>query len=133
VRVALDLSVLITAYISRAGVCAELLKDVMLHHELVTSEFIVGEVTGKLTEKFLFPRADTTAIAASIRRSSSVVEPAKLASAECRDPDDILVLGTAVAGKCQLLVSVDRDLLDMKSFQGIAIVRPGDFWRRVGQ
>jgi predicted nucleic acid-binding protein len=44
VRIALDSSVLIAAHISRAGVCAELLEDLILHHELVTSEFILKEL-----------------------------------------------------------------------------------------
>jgi predicted nucleic acid-binding protein len=40
-------------------------------------------------------------------------------------------LGTAVAGECALLISVDRDLLDMMSVQGIPIARPGEFWQRI--
>ena len=43
-RIALDSSVLIAAHISRAGVCAELLEDVLLHHELVISDFILEEL-----------------------------------------------------------------------------------------
>ncbi len=43
---------------------------------------------------------------------------------------DIPVLGTAVAGECALLVSVDRDLLDMQEIREIPIIRPGEYWRR---
>lgn len=43
-KIALDSFVLIAAHISRAGVCAELLEDLLLQHELVTSEFILGEL-----------------------------------------------------------------------------------------
>jgi predicted nucleic acid-binding protein len=42
-------------------------------------------------------------------------------------------LGTAVAGQCALLVGVDRDLLDMKRIDDVAIIRPGEFWRRKAQ
>ncbi len=91
-RIALDSSVLIAAHISRAGVCAELLEDLLLHHELVTSEFILEELGRKLL--------------------------------------DIPVLGTAVGGECALLVSVDRDLLDMQRINEIPIIRPGEYWRR---
>jgi predicted nucleic acid-binding protein len=55
VRIALDSSVLIAAHISRAGVCAELLEDVLLHHELVISDFILEKLGPKLIEKFNFP------------------------------------------------------------------------------
>ena len=47
-RIALESSVLIAAHISRAGVCAELLEDLLLHHELVTSNFILQELRRKL-------------------------------------------------------------------------------------
>ncbi len=57
-RIALDPSVSIAAHISRTGVCAELLEDLLLHHELVTSEFVLQELHRKLMEKFNFPKRD---------------------------------------------------------------------------
>jgi len=59
-----------------------------------------------------------------------MVEPMALPAGSCRDPDDIPVLGTAVAGSSELLVAVDKDLLALGSYVGIAIVKPGEFWRR---
>ena len=129
-RIALDTSVLIAAHISRAGVCAEMLEDVLLHHELVTSEFILEELGRKLVEKFKFPQREADQVATFLRRASIVVLPADLQPDVCRDPTDIPVLGTAVGGECTLLISVDRDLLDMRSIDEIPITRPGDFWRR---
>jgi predicted nucleic acid-binding protein len=40
------------------------------------------------------------------------------------------VLGTAVAGECALLISVDRDLLDMQKIHENPIIRPGEYWRQ---
>lgn len=132
-RVALDSSVLIASHISRAGVCAELLEDVLLHHELVISAFILGEVDRMLVEKFNYPRRDADQVGHFLRRVSIVVEPSVLPPDLCRDPTDIAVLGTALAGECALLVSVDRDLLDMKTIQAIPIIRPGEYWRRAAE
>ncbi len=129
-RIALDSSVLIAAHISRAGVCAELLDDVLLHHELVISEFIIEEVRRKLLEKFRFPKNESDEVTAFLRRVGILVVPADLPTDLCRDPTDIPILGTAVAGECSLLISVDRDLLDMHDVTGIPIIRPGDYWRR---
>lgn len=129
-RIALDSSVLIAAHISRAGVCAELLEDLLLHHELVTSEFILGEFGRKLVEKFRFPEREVDQVAAFLRRAAVVVEPADLPPDVCRDPTDIPILGTAVGGDCALLISVDRDLLDMQRINEIPIIRPGEYWRR---
>jgi uncharacterized protein len=133
VRIALDSSVLIAAHISRAGVCAELLEDVLLHHELVISGFIIEELGRKLVEKFNFPRRDADQVGAFLRRVSIIVEPADLPPALCRDPTDLPVLGTAIAGACALLISVDRDLLDMQTIQAIPIIRPGEYWRRTAE
>jgi predicted nucleic acid-binding protein len=133
VRIALDSSVLIAAHISRAGVCAELLEDVLLHHELVISDFIVADLGRKLVEKFNFPKRDADQVGAFIRRVSIVVQPADLPSDLRLDPSDVPVLGTAVAGVCALLISVDRDLLDMQTIQAIPIIRPGEYWRRTAE
>ena len=132
-RIALDSSVLIAAHISRAGVCAELLEDVLLHHELVISDFILEELGRKLVEKFNFPRRDADQVRAFLHRASIVVQPADLPQNLCRDPTDVPVLGTAVAGECALLISVDRDLLDMQAIQTIPIIRPGEYWRRTAE
>ena len=128
-RIALDSSVLIAAHISRAGVCSELLEDVLSHHELVTSEFILDELARKLIEKFKFPKRDVSEVTAFLRSASAVVSPAELSASTCRDPTDVPVLGTAISGECALLVSVNRDLLDMKNINGIPIIRPGEYWR----
>ena len=53
-RVIIDSSVLVAAHISRAGVCAELLEDVLMDHELVMSQFIIDELARKLRDKFKF-------------------------------------------------------------------------------
>ena len=125
-RIALDSSVLIAAHISRAGVCAELLEDVLLHHELVISEFILEELGRKLFEKFNFPKREADLVAAFLRRVAIVVVPTDLPADVCRDSTDIPVLGTAIGGECALLISVDRDLLDMQRINEIPIIRPGE-------
>ncbi len=132
-RIALDSSVLIAAHISRAGLCAELLDDVLLHHELVISEFIIEEVRRKLVQKFRFPKNESDEATAFLRRAGILVLPAALPTDLCRDPTDIPILGTAVAGECSLLISVDGDLLDMRDVKGIPIIRPGDYWRRAAE
>ena len=128
-KVVLDSSVLIAASISRAGVCAELLEDVLTHHELVLSAYIADEVRQKLLEKFHFPDKEVRQLQRLLLRVATLVEPAVLPPDACRDAQDLPVLGTAVAAGASLLVSVDKDLLSLSEFQGIAIVKPGEFWK----
>lgn len=57
---------------------------------------------------------------------AELVEPATIPPV-CRDPDDDKVLATAVAGRVDVIVSADKDLLDLAAFQGITIVDVGTF------
>ena len=129
-KIVIDSSVLIAAAISRAGVCAELFEDVLTHHEPILSNFIVEEVGRKLREKFGFSDNEIRQLQRYLRKVAILVEPTELPKNVCRDPQDIPVLGTAVAGGAALIVSVDKDLLALGDFQGIVVVRPGDFWRK---
>ena len=48
-----------------------------------------------------------------------------------RDPDDNMFLALAVAGRADLIVSGDDDLLALHPFRGIAIVRPREALARL--
>jgi predicted nucleic acid-binding protein len=63
-----------------------------------------------------------------LRTRFEVVEPVALEPQVSRDPDDDVVLGTAVAGRCDAIVTWDRDLLDLTTHRGIVIVSPRGFW-----
>jgi len=66
-----------------------------------------------------------------LRALAEVIEPAPLATPVCRDPDYDAVLALAIAAQVDLIVSGDRDLLDLQHFQNIAIVMPAEALRRI--
>lgn len=127
-RVVLDSNVLIAAFVAR-GVCSELLEHCVRQHQPVTSAFILEEVRSKLISKIgvAAPQADEAV--RLIRTRFHVVEPAALPRRASRDPGDDAILGTALAGQCDLIVTGDRDLLDLEVYEKIPIVSPRDFWR----
>jgi predicted nucleic acid-binding protein len=45
----------------------------------------------------------------------------------CRDKSDDVALATAVAGKADVIVTDDEDLLVLKKFRGIEILSPRQF------
>jgi uncharacterized protein len=67
---------------------------------------------------------------AELRALAEVLTPPPLAEPVCRDPDDDAVLALALAARADLIVSGDRDLLDLKRFQNIPIVTPAEALRR---
>jgi predicted nucleic acid-binding protein len=56
------------------------------------------------------------------------VERADAPDDACRDPGDLVVLGTAKAANARYLISGGRDLLALESCEGISIVNPRQFW-----
>jgi putative PIN family toxin of toxin-antitoxin system len=130
--VLLDSSVLIAAVISRAGTCAVLLEDILSDHECVTSDFILGELSHKLRDKFKYPENEIAEIREAAMIAAEFAAPAEVSRDACRDPNDLPILGTAVAGRAEVIITGDKDLLTLKTFRGIPIVRPGEFWSLLG-
>jgi putative PIN family toxin of toxin-antitoxin system len=126
-RLVLDANVLIAAFIAR-GVCAELLEHCVREHEPVTSEAVLEEVRRNLVEKVKVSAAQAEQTVRLLRTRFEVVEPVALEAQVCRDPDDDVVLGTAIAGRCEAIVTGDRDLLDLVTHREITIVSPRGFW-----
>ena len=49
---------------------------------------------------------------------------------ESRDPKDDKFLEAAVNGRANVIVTGDKDLLDLHPYRGIAIVTPADYLAR---
>ncbi len=104
-RLVLDTNVLIAAFIAK-GSCHTLLQHCLQRHLLITSEFILTELRDKLIGKFKYSQTDTVSVETFLRSNMTVVEPLILESRVCRDPDDDLVLATALAGEAICILSV---------------------------
>jgi len=60
-----------------------------------------------------------------------VTQISKALTPVCRDPDDNMVLECALEAQAEYIVSGDRDLLELKEFRGIRIVRAAEFLNRL--
>jgi putative PIN family toxin of toxin-antitoxin system len=84
----------------------------------------LAEVIGR--DKFVKRVRAATLSAAELvqdyERLAEVVEPQPLPAPTSRDSDDDHVLACALAGKADLIVSGDRDLLTLHEYQGIPIL-----------
>lgn len=125
-KIVLDTNVLIAAFIAK-GTCHTLVERCLQIHSVITSEFILGELREKLTGKFKYSDEDAAAVEALLRSRMQVVEPIFLKDSICRDSNDDLVLATACAGKADCIITGDKDLLILKTFDAIAILSPSDF------
>ena len=126
-RVFLDTNVLLSAFAAR-GLCADVFRTVLAEHELITSEFVLGELERVLTVRFGVPEKNVHSIIALLRRFHVEPTSENLPDLVIRDPDDLYVLAAALASNSDVLVTGDRDLLDVKDQAGISITDPRGFW-----
>lgn len=131
-RIVFDANVLVAAFAAR-GLCAELLEVCLAEHDLTTSEAILEETAAALKIKILLPSSRVAVILTFLREHLHVVKPAPVKKAECRDKNDLPVLGTAAAARADFLVSGDKDLLAIEEFRGIPILSPRALWERLRQ
>jgi putative PIN family toxin of toxin-antitoxin system len=97
----------------------------------VTCEAILTELAEKLQLKRGLAGDKVAEITDEIRAFSKVIAISGTLKAVAADPDDDAVLECAVLGQAQFVVSGDRHLLDLRSFQGVQIVRAADFLERL--
>ena len=129
-RVVLDTNVIIAAFATR-GLCSEVFEVCLTSHTIVISEHILSEVERVLIKKIHLPRNITASIIDYLRDVAEMFEPQVIEDSACRDIEDRKIIGTAVSGDAQLIITGDDDLLTLKKFMKINIVTPRGFWNRL--
>ena len=96
--------------------------------ELVSSEEILQELARTLLNfKRPLSEKDILHWISLIAAKAIIVTPTINFNAVKADPDDDKFVNVAVEGNANYIVSQDRDLLDLKEFQGIKIIHPEEF------
>lgn len=126
-RVFLDTNVLVSAFATR-GLCADVMRDVLAEHVLVTGDFVLQELRRVLRVRLKLPLDTVEGIEGFLREQEVVPKPKAPLGLEVRDPDDRWVLASAVAGRADVLVTGDRDLLELGAKAPLLIVDPRGFW-----
>ena len=108
------------------GLCRDIVKRRLASVQLVTSRALLDELARVLRHKFDTDPDEVTFLQA-YRDQATIVRPAALPRAVCRDRDDDKVLAAAIAGKADLIVTGDEDLLVLGQHCGIRILSPRQF------
>ena len=106
-------------------------------YELLLSKEIFAEIAAVFSEPFVVLRLKITEAILehtllSLQARCQWVEVTSKIRA-CRDPSDDKFLECAVDSRADYIVSADKDLLDMGTFQGIEIIDAPTFWRKLGE
>jgi len=95
--------------------------------DAVISRQLIAELLDVLAGKFRFPQKTLILLERKILKRFRAILPLTRIDL-LKDPDD-RVLEAALEGRCKYIVTGDRELLALQSFQGIAIVTAEQFLR----
>ena len=129
-RIVLDTNVLISAVLSQQGPSHALWDHVLnARLELFVTQALLDEFADVISrDKFAAVLARTTRtsqmLLLKLRESAELVASVPLPAPVSRDPDDDSVIAAAVAAQAAWIVTGDRDLLVLGSYEGIAIITP---------
>jgi len=151
-RILLDTNVLIASIISH-GVCFELFEHCIRNHNVISSKYIINEFVEKLNHKFkytksevnaakniIFERADvyfkdTSGVAfkntsgVKWTKEIEIVQPENIKIKNLKDKNDFPIIGTAIRGKCDCIITGDKHLQELNKIKDIDIIRPSEFWQ----
>jgi putative PIN family toxin of toxin-antitoxin system len=132
-KVVLDTNVAVSAAISPKGPPAEIVKAWRAHSlTWVTSPPLLDELERALLSprirRYLAWGEDEIAeFLAAVRQAAEITSPTRQIDVIRDDPADNGVLEAAVSAQADYVVSGDRHLLELKTYEGVQIVTPARF------
>jgi putative PIN family toxin of toxin-antitoxin system len=126
-RAVIDTNILVSGLIRPRGAPGAILQALRDGRVVpLLSPAILEEIAAALSRPWLQEKygVDEPAVETFLRflvARGEIVEP-RIEVRSCRDPHDDMFLEAAIAGSADRLVTGDDDLLEMGSYQGVAIV-----------
>lgn len=129
-RIVFDTNVLLSVAFFH-GVTNEVVEEILRRQwQPLLCETILEEFRRHATGKFKAPALLAEEFLAPLLAASELISPANIDPAACRDPNDLMILGTAVAGRAEVILTGDKDLLTLHPFERISILTPRQFHDR---
>ena len=129
-KVFLDTNVLAGAATTR-GLCADVVREVFASHDLFISEQVLNELKSILRGKFGVGQELINDFIGLLKQDTILTGPAQLPDVELRDKDDPPILGAAIASGADVLVTGDKELLDLGHIGDLDILSPRQFWEKL--
>ncbi|MBI5650731.1 MAG: putative toxin-antitoxin system toxin component, PIN family [Chloroflexi bacterium] len=135
-RVVIDTNVLVSASIVTLSPSARIFQAARNGQiMLLTSRYLIEEYQTTIrrphiTKKYAQVAERGDALVDFLVTSAVITPGIKKPVSALRDPKDVAILACAVEGDADYIVSGDRDLTVLKSFQRIPILTPAEFARR---
>ena len=130
-KVFADTNFLVSAFASR-GLSADVFQLILAEHQLMTGEFILVEFKRVLLNKLKVPDPIADEAEELIRLHHVEPLPDTPSEIPVRDEDDRWGLASALQAEADVLISGDKDLLDIaEQVPQLRMVTPRQFWELV--
>src|SRR3989338_2994797 len=126
IRVLPDTNILISSVFWRGNPYEVVRRGILGEYQLVLSAEILDEVVDKLRNKFHFPEESIQELVDILMTYSHIVDVTSKFDV-VRDKKDNKIVECAFDGKADYIVTGDPDLLELKEFRGIKIVKAKEF------
>ena len=127
-RVVFDTNIYLAA-ILKPGLADFLLRKAnQKQFDLIISCGILHELNDKLIHKFSFEQKNIKDFIDNLKNLAKIVKINKKLNIIKNDPSDNIILETAIAGKANLIITLDKHLLRLKKYQNIGIVHLKTFY-----
>ena len=129
-----DSGVLVSAFLSKKGVSAELLH---LAHQEFFQIFLCEEIFEEIRrvlltyphirDRYFYSNRQVAMFCQGLRDATDLVNRLPTIKAVINDLNDDMIVACAVKARADFIVSRDEDLLELKKYKGIKVVSPEEF------
>ncbi len=125
-RVFLDTNVLVSAFISR-GISSEIFRIIVKEHDLIIGDLVLNELKQILHIKLKMPLARVNNILNYLNSFEQIKYSGEESPFEIRDKDDENILALALKSNSEVLITGDKDFLDVRKSLSIKVLNPREF------
>ncbi len=94
---------------------------------IIVAEEILTELRRKISSKFPEFIKDLNKVELLLKRDAVQIKLGVIPINISRDTDDNKFIEASILGKCSFIVTGDKDLLVLKTYENIRIVKPAEF------
>lgn len=126
IRATLDTNILVSAFFYQSNEKRVLQAAIQARFKSVTSPEILEDLE-KVLSRLGVQQKEVEGFVLRIMEISDICHPVSLDDAGIRDRSDIKIIECALSGSYDYIVTGDQDLLSLRVYRGIGIVRSGRF------
>lgn len=134
-RILPDSNIWISGFATR-GLCADLLRLCLRRHGLADFELLIcaqvrSETTRVLRDKFKVADRDLALVRSAMALAREIAPNDWTPPPDFPDPDDVPIVGAAIAAEASVMVTGDRKLLELRQLDDLLILPPRPIFERL--